>query len=63
MAELRNEMRQDALQPIRPARGLIFRQTPHIIGNFLKGYEINVSQDYKDPFTFCKKQDQRFIEF
>ena len=34
MAELRNEMRQDALQPIRQARGLIFRQTPQTIGNF-----------------------------
>ena len=47
--------KQDALQSIRLARGLIFRQIPLTIGNYLEGYEINVSQDYKDPFPFLQE--------
>ena len=63
MDAIRNEMLQDAFQPTRHRR-LIFSPVPPL-GTFLKGYEMSVSNDYKDPATFLeevKPQIYRILE-
>ena len=53
-----NDLRNEVLEEYEQSKSLDFKQTPFTIGNFLKGYEMNVPMNHtteQDPRVFLQE--------